>query len=287
MEKSTDNFLVIKDVYKAFGKLKVLNGISINIPRGQTLSIIGQSGVGKSVTLRLLVGLLQPDQGTCYYCDQKLSKMNEQELNSMRQKFSMLFQSGALFDSMTIGQNIAFPAKLRGITNTSELTQIIEEKLYQVGLGKSRFPDMPFKMPSMVSGGQRKRIALARALAEEPEIILYDEPTTGLDPIMSDAISDLIISTRDQISSHSGYDLTSIIVTHDMNVAFKTSDRIIMLNAGKIVGEGTPEYFMDIENRKDTTGLTENELMIRQFVKGEATGPIQAVKIKVYTGTSQ
>ena len=278
MEKNTENFLVIKDIYKAFGKLKVLNGISIDIRQGETLSIIGQSGVGKSVTLRLLVGLLKPDQGSCYYRNQDISRMNEQELNAMRQKFSMLFQSGALFDSMTIGENIAFPPKQRGITSTNELTQIIEEKLYQVGLGKTRFPDMPNKMPSMVSGGQRKRIALARALAEEPEIILYDEPTTGLDPIMSDAISDLIISTREQLNSNTGYNLTSIIVTHDMNVAFKTSDRIIMLNAGKIVGEGTPEYFMNIEKREDTSAMTENELMIRQFVRGEATGPIQAVK---------
>lgn len=278
MENNPDDFLVIENAYKAFGKLKVLNGISINIKRGETLSIIGQSGVGKSVTLRLLIGLLKPDSGACYYCGREIAKMGELELNEMRQSFSMLFQSGALFDSMTIGQNIAFPPKLRGITDHIELTKIIEEKLYQVGLGKSRFPDMPNKMPSMVSGGQRKRIALARALAEDPEVILYDEPTTGLDPIMSDAVSDLIISTREQLSKDREDRLTSIIVTHDMKVAFKTSDRIIMLNGGVIVGEGTPEYFMDIEKRVDTVNMTENELMIRQFVRGEAEGPIQAVK---------
>ncbi len=275
MQSETEEFLVIQDAYKAFGKLKVLNGISLKIKRGETLSIIGQSGVGKSVTLRLLIGLLKPDSGECYYCGREISKMDELELNEMRQSFSMLFQSGALFDSMTIGQNIAFPARLRGITSLEELTKIIEEKLYQVGLGKSRFPDMPGKMPSMVSGGQRKRIALARALAEEPEVILYDEPTTGLDPIMSDAVSELIISTRKQLSSKN---LTSIIVTHDMKVAFKTSDRIIMLNGGKIVGEGTPEYFINIEKRADTSDMSENELMIRQFVRGEAQGPIHAVK---------
>ncbi len=278
MENNSENFLVIDDVYKSFGKLHVLNGISINIRRGETLSIIGQSGVGKSVTLRLLIGLLRPDSGNCFFNGRDIGKMNEMELNEMRKKFSMLFQSGALFDSMTIGQNIAFPAKLRGITSPEELTAIIEEKLYQVGLGKSRFPDMPYKMPSMVSGGQRKRIALARALAEEPDVIMYDEPTTGLDPIMSDAVSDLIISTRTELSKNKEYKLTSIIVTHDMNVAFKTSDRIIMLNGGKIVGEGTPEYFMEIEKRETTANMTENELMIRQFVRGEAEGPIQAVK---------
>ncbi len=278
MENNSENFLVIDDVYKSFGKLHVLNGISINIRRGETLSIIGQSGVGKSVTLRLLIGLLRPDSGNCFFNGRDIGKMNEMELNEMRKKFSMLFQSGALFDSMTIGQNIAFPAKLRGITSPEELIAIIEEKLYQVGLGKSRFPDMPYKMPSMVSGGQRKRIALARALAEEPDVIMYDEPTTGLDPIMSDAVSDLIISTRTELSKNKEYKLTSIIVTHDMNVAFKTSDRIIMLNGGKIVGEGTPEYFMEIEKRETTANMTENELMIRQFVRGEAEGPIQAVK---------
>ncbi len=275
MQSETEDFLVIQDAYKAFGNLKVLNGISLKIKRGETLSIIGQSGVGKSVTLRLLIGLLKPDSGECYYCGREISKMDELELNEMRQSFSMLFQSGALFDSMTIGQNIAFPARLRGITSLEELTRIVEEKLYQVGLGKSRFPDMPGKMPAMVSGGQRKRIALARALAEEPEVILYDEPTTGLDPIMSDAVSELIISTRKQLSSKN---LTSIIVTHDMKVAFKTSDRIIMLNGGKIVGEGTPEYFINIEKRADTSSMSENELMIRQFVRGEAQGPIHAVK---------
>ncbi len=275
MDNIADDFLVIKDAYKAFGNLKVLNGISINIKRGETLSIIGQSGVGKSVTLRLMVGLIKPDSGSCHFCGDDISKMSELEINEMRKKFSMLFQSGALFDSMTIGQNIAFPAILRGIKDHSKLIHIIEEKLYQVGLGKNMFPDMPSKMPSMVSGGQRKRIALARALAEDPEVILYDEPTTGLDPIMSDAVSDLIISTRNQLKSKN---LTSIIVTHDMHVAFKTSDRIIMLNAGKIVGEGTPEYFMDIEKRVDISNMTEHELMIRQFVKGEADGPIQAVQ---------
>ncbi len=278
MENNSENFLVIDDVYKSFGKLHVLNGISINIRRGETLSIIGQSGVGKSVTLRLLIGLLRPDFGNCFFNGRDIGKMNEMELNEMRKKFSMLFQSGALFDSMTIGQNIAFPAKLRGITSPEKQTAIIEEKLYQVGLGKSRFPDMPYKMPSMVSGGQRKRIALARALAEEPDVIMYDEPTTGLDPIMSDAVSDLIISTRTELSKNKEYKLTSIIVTHDMNVAFKTSDRIIMLNGGKIVGEGTPEYFMEIEKRETTASMTKNELMIRQFVRGEAEGPIQAVK---------
>ena len=278
MENDSENFLIINDAYKAFGKLKVLNGISINIKRGETLSIIGQSGVGKSVTLRLLIGLLKPDKGACYYCGKEIGKMSELELNQMRHKFSMLFQSGALFDSMTIGQNIAFPAQQRGINSSEELTNIIEEKLYQVGLGKSRFPDMPYKMPSMVSGGQRKRIALARTLAEEPEIIMYDEPTTGLDPIMSDAVADLIISTRQQLNKKNNSKTTSIIVTHDMKVAFKTSDRIIMLNGGKIVGEGSPEYFMEIEKRLDVSCMTENELMIRQFVKGEAEGPIQAVK---------
>ena len=275
MSNTTDNLIVFNNVYKAFGKLKVLNGININIKKGESISIIGQSGVGKSVALRLMVGLLKPDSGYCHFNNEDISEMTEIELDEMRTKFAMLFQNGALFDSMTIGQNIAFPAKLRGIKDHKELTAIVEEKLYQVGLGKSRFPSMPYKMPSMVSGGQRKRIALARALAEEPEVILYDEPTTGLDPIMSDAISDLIISTRKSLEKKN---LTSIIVTHDMRVAFKTSDRIIMLNNGEIIGEGTPEYYLNIEQTDNIGSLNERELMIRQFVRGEAEGPIQAVK---------
>lgn len=270
----SEDLIVFEDIYKSFGKLNVLNGISLRIKRGESLCIIGQSGVGKSVSLRLMIGLLFADSGKCLYRGREVAEMETAELDELRLHFSMLFQSGALFDSMTIAENIAFPARLRGIKDQDQLMAIVEEKLYQVGLGKTRFPGMPDKMPSMVSGGQRKRIALARALAEEPEILLYDEPTTGLDPIMSDAVADLIITSRKALSHKN---LTSIIVTHDMHVAFKTADWIIMLNAGKIVGQGKPSYFKDIKNADSVSGMSESEMMIRQFVRGEADGPIQAV----------
>ncbi len=270
-----DALIVFEDVYKSFGSLHVLRGVSLRVRRGESLCIIGQSGVGKSVSLRLMIGLLAPDRGRVLFQGQEVARMNESGLAELRSHFAMLFQSGALFDSMTIGENIAFPAKLRGVKDRGELQQIVEDNLYAVGLGKARFPEMPGKMPSMVSGGQRKRIALARALAQEPEIILYDEPTTGLDPIMSAAIAELMTSTR---AARRHRNLTSIIVTHDMNVAFQTADRIIMLNAGEIVGEGTPDYFMDIQKAVNTNGMNDSEKMIRQFVRGEAEGLIQAVK---------
>lgn len=271
---SDEALIVFEDIYKSFGPLHVLRGVSLRIKKGESLCIIGQSGVGKSVALRLMIGLLEPDRGRVLFQGKDVATLDEEGLTALRMHFAMLFQSGALFDSMTIGDNIAFPAKLRGVKNKQELRKIVEDSLYAVGLGKARFPEMPEKMPSMVSGGQRKRIALARALAQEPEIILYDEPTTGLDPIMSAAVAELIEATR---AARRHKELTSIIVTHDMNVAFKTADRIIMLNAGQIVGEGTPEYFMQIQNAADTDGMSDAERMIRQFVRGEAEGPIQAV----------
>lgn len=265
----------LRDVHKSFGALPVLRGISLEVRRGETLAIIGQSGVGKSVTLRLFLGLLSPTSGTCRFQGRDIAAMDEYQLDELRSHFAMLFQNGALFDSMTIAENIAFPARMRGVRKRDELMAIVEEKLYQVGLGKNRFPDMPGKMPSMVSGGQRKRIALARALAQEPEIMLYDEPTTGLDPIMSDAVADLIIATRKNLAHKN---LTSVVITHDMQVAFKTADRIIMLNAGQIAGEGTPDYFRELSARPTAAGMGESELMIRQFVRGEANGPIHAVQ---------
>lgn len=277
MEEDTNSAVMIamEDVHKSFGSLPVLRGISLKVHRGETLSIIGQSGVGKSVTLRLMLGLLSPTSGKCLFQGRDVAAMDEYELDELRSHFAMLFQNGALFDSMTVAENIAFPARLRGVKNRDELMTIVEEKLYQVGLGKNRFPDMPDKMPSMVSGGQRKRIALARALAQEPEIMLYDEPTTGLDPIMSDAVADLIIETRKNLAHKH---LTSVVITHDMHVAFKTSDRIIMLNAGLVAGEGDPEYFRELSRRPDDRGMSEQELMIRQFVRGQANGPIHAVQ---------
>lgn len=270
-----DYILELDNVSKSFGDLHVLKGVTIRIPKGETLVVIGQSGVGKSVSLRLMIGLLTADSGEARFCGRDIAGMNETALTEMRKSFALLFQSGALFDSLTVAENIAFGPRMSGVRDEAVLQVIVEEQLHSVGLGVSGFPNMPTKMPSQLSGGQRKRVALARALAQKPEVLLYDEPTTGLDPIMSDAVADLILTTRDVLREKN---LTSVIVTHDMHVAIKTADRIIMLHGGEIVGEGSPDYFVAIRDKPDAAGLTEPERMIRQFVRGEAEGPIHAVQ---------
>ncbi len=262
--------IILENVYKSFGELDVLRGVTIRVSRGETLVIIGQSGVGKSVTLRLMIGLLQPDQGRVFFEGEDLAGFSSARLLKMRERFSMLFQGGALFDSMSVGDNVSFERRARGETDTVKLERIVAEKLRQVGM-----PGVQDKMPSELSGGMKKRAALARAIAVDPEIVLYDEPTTGLDPIMSDAIADLILSTRESLKE---IGLTSIVVTHDMHVAFKTADRIIMLHGGRIVGEGPPAMFREIRDRDRNAEFTDQERMIRQFVCGEAVGPIKAAK---------
>lgn len=265
----------LENVSKSFPRVgAVLRGVTLSVRRGETLAVIGQSGVGKSVCLRLMVGLLHADAGRVLLEGRDLAGLGEKELLAVRRRFAMLFQSGALFDSMTVGENVAFGLRALGVKDEARLQEAVEENLRAVGLGKAVFPEMPDKMPAEVSGGQRKRIALARALAVEPEIILYDEPTTGLDPIMSDAIADLILETRESLR---GRNVTSVVVTHDMHVALKAADRIVMFHGGEIAGEGGPDYFRALRDREDAAGLSERELMIRQFVRGEAAGPIRAV----------
>ncbi len=273
-EKQDDIIIGLEDIYISFGTLDVLKGVTIRVERGETLVIIGQSGVGKSVALRLMIGLLYPDKGLCMYEGRDIAKMDEYELAEMRKHFAMLFQSGALFDSMTVAENIVFERRARGESDETLLREMVADKLRSVGLGSSAFPGVPEKLPSQLSGGQKKRVALARAIAIDPEIVLYDEPTTGLDPIMSDAIADLILDTRAALQEKN---VTSIIVTHDMHVALKTADRIIMFHGGHIVGEGPPEYFAGIRDREDLEQMKDQERMIRQFVRGEAEGPIKAV----------
>ncbi len=274
MPETGEDLIVFENVCKSFGSLHVLKGVSLAVKRGETLVIIGQSGVGKSVSLRLMIGLLYPDSGKCLYMGREIPQMNDVQLDEMRRHFAMLFQSGALFDSMTVGENVTFGLRANGMTDEDEMTRIMEDKLRAVGLGKKKFPEIPAKLPSQLSGGQKKRVALARAIAVEPEIVLYDEPTTGLDPIMSDAIADLIISTCEDLKHKN---VTSIVVTHDMHVALKTADRILMFHGGEIVGEGDPDYYRNIRETDDDSKLTEKEKMIRQFVRGQAVGPIQAV----------
>lgn len=268
MIDSLDHILVLDDIRKSFGELHVLRGVSMHIKRGETLVIIGQSGTGKSVSLRLMIGLLVPDAGTVYFEGENITEFDEHKLLAMRCRMSMLFQGGALFDSLTVGENIAFGLKALGENDEEKIRTIVSERLTQVGL-----PGREDKLPSELSGGMRKRAALARSIAAAPEVILYDEPTTGLDPIMSDAIADLILDSRAALAEKN---VTSIVVTHDMHVAYKTADRIIMLHAGRVVGEGPPRYFQALRDKEKSAVENEQELMIRQFVRGEAAGPIQS-----------
>jgi phospholipid/cholesterol/gamma-HCH transport system ATP-binding protein len=201
------------------------------------------------VLLKHIVGLLKPDSGEVWFDGTRVDRMPERQLMELRQRFGFLFQLGALFDSLTVGENIAFPLVEHTHKPPEEIQRIVAQKLELVGL-----PGFEKKMPAQLSGGQRKRVALARAIALDPEVILYDEPTTGLDPVRADVINQLIVRTKSELR------VTSITVTHDMHSAFRIADRIVMLHEGKIIFDGTP---MDIRQ-------TENAI-VRQFVAGEAT----------------
>lgn len=263
--------LTLEDVHKGFGagkrRVDPLRGVSIDVVPGETLVVIGPSGTGKSVTLRLLIGLLDPDQGRVLFEGRDLADFSSDELDTMRRRMSMLFQSGALFDSMTVGENVAYPLRIRGENDEAKIAKTVETKLRQVGL-----EGVEDKMPSELSGGMRKRAALARSIVADPEVIFYDEPTTGLDPIMSDAIADLINTTR-RAMDH----ITSIVVTHDMHVAEKVADRMVMLYDGHVVGVGPPDYFRRLGTAPEGEAKTPHERMIRQFVRGVAQGPIRVV----------
>lgn len=238
----------LRNLHKRFGRLVVLNGVSMEIEAGQVLVIIGASGTGKSVLLKHIVGLLRPDSGEVWFEDQRLDKLSEKNLQTARTNFGFLFQMGALFDSINVIDNIAFPLVEHSNKTRDEIEELATEKLRMVGL-----PEVGKKMPAELSGGQRKRVALARAIALSPKVILYDEPTTGLDPIRSDVINELILKLQRELK------VTSIVVTHDMNSAFKIADRIIMLHEGKIVFDGTVEQIK-----------TSEVDVVKRFVSGEA-----------------
>ncbi len=244
----------IIDVYKSFGNNRVLKGVNLKINSGESVVVIGGSGSGKSVLLKHIIGLLRSDKGTVKIGDFDLSMLNERQLNEVRKKFGMLFQSAALFDSMRVWENVGFGLKQHTRLHDKEIKEIAVRKLKMVGL-----VNVEDVMPSELSGGMRKRVGLARAIAMEPEILLYDEPTTGLDPIMADAIDNLIIELRERLN------ITSIAITHDIKSAYKIADRIAMLYNGKIIGVGLP---VEIKNTSDP--------IIKQFITGSAVGPITA-----------
>src|SRR5215204_4534669 len=226
----------LRDLHKRFGRLVVLNGVSLNIEEGQSLVVIGASGTGKSVMLKHIVGLLKPDRGEVWVDGQRIDDYSEREMDAIRQQFGFLFQMGALFDSLNVEENVAFPLVEHTRKGAVEIATLVSQKLAMVGLDGTQK-----KMPGELSGGQRKRVALARAVALGPRVILYDEPTTGLDPIRSDVINELIIKLKRELN------VTSIVVTHDMQSAFKVADRIVMLHEGKLIIDGPPSMIQKSE----------------------------------------
>lgn len=232
IEKSSNGVLTVKNLTKRFGTNVVLDNVSLTIESGKTTVIIGPSGCGKTVLVKHLIALLRPNSGEVYFKKHRIDNLSENELNNIRTHYGFLFQGGALFDSLSVTENIIFPIRQHcKITDWKEVEELVKSKLAMVGLdGFQQF------YPSNLSGGQQKRVALARAIALNPEVILYDEPTTGLDPIRSDVINELVLKLKKELG------VTSVVVTHDMKSAYKIADRIIMLHNGKIIADGNADH---------------------------------------------
>jgi phospholipid/cholesterol/gamma-HCH transport system ATP-binding protein len=238
----------VSKVRKSFGDQVVLQSISFSVEAGESVAIIGRSGTGKSVLIKHLVGLLSPDEGAVRVEGQDLVGMSERQMLSVRQKFGMLFQGAALFDSMNVHENIAFPLRRSGVTDGAEINRRVEEVL-----GLVELPGVGGKMPSELSGGMQKRVGLARAIVHRPQIILYDEPTTGLDPVVADSIDQLMMRVRDQ------YSVTSIVITHDMRCARRMGQRIIYLREGQVYLDAPAEEVFNSEDPQ-----------VSRFIRGEA-----------------
>jgi phospholipid/cholesterol/gamma-HCH transport system ATP-binding protein len=243
------------DIHKSFGKQKVLDGLSLSIETGKTTVIIGRSGGGKSVLLKHMIGLLKPDRGHVLIGETDIIGLSEKDLNEVRKKFGMLFQEAALFDSMTVGENVAFPLREQTKLKDQEIRQIVADRLRAVGLS-----GVEEKMPAELSGGMRKRVGLARAIALHPQIVLFDEPTTGLDPVMTEAINQLIIDTQ------KNFNLTCVVISHDIQSIFRIGHKIAMLYEGRIIEYGTPEEIRASDNP-----------VMKQFLSGSVDGPIKVM----------
>jgi phospholipid/cholesterol/gamma-HCH transport system ATP-binding protein len=242
----------VVNLHKSFGENNVLRGVDLEVSQGESLVVIGGSGTGKTVLIRCIIGLVPPDEGEIYVDGVEITSLNEREMNEVRKKFGMLFQGGALFDSLSVWENVGFGLRQHKRLGDEEIRKITTEKLALLGL-----KDIEDLMPAELSGGMKKRVSLARAIAMEPEILLYDEPTTGIDPVMADAINELIIRMKEKLN------VTSIAITHDMKSAYKIADRIAMLFQGKIIEVGTPEEIRNSPNP-----------IVRQFIEGRSEGPI-------------
>lgn len=260
-----EQVIVCENVVKRFGDRVALSGVSFEVRRGETMVLMGGSGCGKSTLLRMLTGGLKPDGGKIWLFGKEISRLSEDELNELRRRFGILFQSGALFNSMNVGENVALP--LREHTDLAEeIIQIqVTLKLNQVGLREHAT-----KMPGQLSGGMKKRAGLARALALDPELLFYDEPSAGLDPVTSAQIDQLIVGLSHELG------VTSIVVTHEMDSAFSIADRMAMLDKGKILKVETREWFDGLRKRSDAAGLSDDDQLMRQFLRGDPEGPFAA-----------
>ncbi|MCI0699227.1 ABC transporter ATP-binding protein [candidate division KSB1 bacterium] len=243
----------IRNLQKSFNGKPVLRGVDLDIPNGETQIIIGRSGCGKSVLLKHIIGLIKPEAGQIFVNGEEVTSLSSRELYRLRRKFGMLFQGAALFDSMTVEENVALGVREHRMFDEPEIQRRVAEKLELVGL-----PNTQQMKPAELSGGMKKRVGLARALMMEPEFVLFDEPTTGLDPITADAINDLIIDCTNKLG------VTSIVVTHDMTSAYKVGHRFSMLHDGQVIFTGTPE---EVRNTQHP--------IVRQFIEGRAEGPLQ------------
>jgi phospholipid/cholesterol/gamma-HCH transport system ATP-binding protein len=252
-----NNELTVKirvvNLHKSFGGKEVLRGVHLEVRQGESMVVIGGSGSGKTVLIKCIIGLVRPDQGEIHVNGSQITSLDEKRMNEVRKKFGMLFQAGALFDSMTVWENVGFGLRRRTPLGDQEIRRIASEKLALVGL-----KDVENLMPAELSGGMKKRVSLARAIATEPEILLYDEPTTGIDPILADAINHLIVQMKEKLN------VTSIAITHDMKSAYRIADRIAMLYQGRIVEVGTPDQIR-----------SSSSPIVQQFIEGRSEGPIK------------
>jgi phospholipid/cholesterol/gamma-HCH transport system ATP-binding protein len=243
----------ILDLYRSFGRQQVLKGINLRVQERSIMAIIGRSGSGKTVLLKVLIGLLRPDKGQVLIEDTDITQLSGRRLDKIRERVGMLFQGGALFDSMTVVENIAFPLREKTRLADAEIGDKVERMLASVGLS-----DMGYKYPAELSGGMKKRAALARALITGPSIVLFDEPTTGLDPILVHATHQLILDT------HREFGYTAVLVSHEIPEVFDIATRVAMIHEGSIIEEGTPEEI-----------LKSSDPLIRQFIEGSLEGPIR------------
>jgi phospholipid/cholesterol/gamma-HCH transport system ATP-binding protein len=240
------------DVWKSFERKRVLRGLNLTIEPGETVVIIGQSGTGKSVLLKHIVGLMVPDRGSILVDGINVGRLSHKKLFELRMRFGMVFQSSALFDSLTVYENVGFAMREHTAMTDEEIRQICDEKLHMVGLD-----EVGEKVPAELSGGMKKRVGFARAIAMNPKCVLYDEPTTGLDPIMADVINNLIIKLSGELG------ITSVVVTHDLASAYKVGHRIAMLHDGSVIFTGTPDEVRNTDHP-----------IVKQFIEGRAEGPI-------------